>query len=125
MAKLAGLSVALEPVPAGVYTCRVEELTDEVSKSGKAMWKLRVVIQDDGPYQGRSLFDYFVVEDSDGGPSSIGIRRLASFLSAAGVPVVDDEFDPADAVYQSVMVRTEVEHTDNGTTERIRGYMKV
>lgn len=125
MVKVPGLSSVLSPVLPGTYECRVNEMSLETSRNGRAMWHVRLVIAEDGPNQGRYLHDYFVIENNEGGPSAVGIRRLANFLRTVGAQVANDEFDPSEVIGNYIHVRVEHDYAENGDTyERIRQYIR-
>ncbi len=116
-----GLTAELEPIAAGIYGVRVDSLDLTKSSTNKPMYKLRVVIVDDGPYMGRALYDNFVVDRE----TPVGRRRLANFLKAAGADVSADSFDTADI--EGTVLRASVEPEEDPRNpgeqlDRIRRY---
>lgn len=86
-----------ESVPPGIYTCVVDEANLEATNDGKGqkvVVKLRV--DDDGPQNGRLLFDHLGLK------TPIGLKQITK---SAGLPVTPEGIDTEDLIGKHVRVR--------------------
>lgn len=126
MAKIPGLKEAMNPVPPGDYEVRIEEFKEKKTVGGDPMWSVRLRVTEDGPYQGRVLFDNFVLFRD---PSKRwGIEKMAKFLHAVQVEVDEDgEFEPGDVINTEVRVTTDLtpDRETDDLREKVLRYLPV
>ena len=68
-----------KPLPAGTYTCRLEEVEESSTQWGDEMWKLKFVVTE-GQYEGRWIFDNLVF-------SARAMKRVKFICSRLGLAV--------------------------------------
>lgn len=100
------------PLPEGEYVCRLSDVEVDVTRSGDAMWKIRLMIEG-GEHAGRLLFDNLVF-------SPRALPRVKLICASCGLDVSGVvDLEPPLLLDKRVRVTTYVEEfvDDHGTAK--------
>lgn len=73
------------PVKDGLYNALLADATPVVFRTGSKGVEVKFVIQDEGEFKGRWIFEKFVTELANGAPNKMGMTLLKQLI-VAGMP---------------------------------------
>ena len=79
------ISTEFTPLPDGIYTCTIEDITEEKTKQNQLpMLKFELSVSDPNhpDYEDRKLFDNIVLRTNKGKPNQIGLGQLKAYAIA-------------------------------------------
>jgi len=83
--------VSFEPIPAGEYTARVTKSDIKTTRAGNGEYiALQVEIMDEGPYNGRIIFENFNIVNPNEQAVKIARSSLKQLCSAVGITDLED-----------------------------------
>lgn len=106
----------LQPVPAGNYTCRVQE--GEVKAGPKAQYIKWTLCISDGEYSGQLLFNNTSLSPD----AQFGLKK---FLEACNFEWGKASFDTTDVCGCEVMAKVVMDEWQGSPTNKVRGFMSV
>lgn len=114
-------------IPAGRYTCVVEDAKVVATKSGTGeMVKVQLKVCDQGAYFGRNLFDQFNIRNSNPQAVTIGLSQLKGLMKAGGHKNINRLESASELVGLKVVAVTKVESDPQyGENTRVKNYAPV
>lgn len=80
-----------DPLPPGIYTCRVEKAEVKATNAGDGhMVKVQLRVQG-GEFDNRVMFDTMLFDHPSEKAQSIGVERLSTLAKASGLPSIPPE----------------------------------
>jgi hypothetical protein len=80
------------PIKDGLYNTLLADATPMVFRTGSKGVEVKFVIQDEGEFQGRWIFEKFVTELASGAPNRVGITFLKQLIVAGMTPEQASKF---------------------------------
>ena len=101
------------PIPPGDYLCEVDDVEEDNTQFGDAMWRLRLVVQG-GEYAGRCIFDNLVLSEAAKPRAKLICSRLG--LDVSG----EIDLEPAMLKGRPCAVSVEIEEYEDreGNTKK-------